>query len=182
MKNPTQRLHSLFIVLIFYIIGSLSFTSLVYAQIDETKELAAILKVIETETDCFYSRNYECWKETWVPEAHAFQAWSNPNGTFDARSGWETVDKEISNYIKANPIPSIGRKRKVIRKNMVVKFYGDNVAYLTYDQYNEKRSGEKFTYSKDVRIMEKHAGVWKIANVSSFWDYKDSFAEEEIER
>ena len=150
-------------------------------SMDEEKELAAIMKVIEAETDCFYRRDYECWKEQWVQEEHAFQAWSNADGSFDARTGWQAVDKEIADYIKTHPVyPKESSHPSVIRKNMIAKFYGENVAYLSWDQYNEKREGKLFIHSKENRIMEKHDGAWKIAHVSAFWDYQNQLTETEL--
>ena len=150
--------------------------------VNEEKELAAILEVVEAETTCFFSRDYNCWQQHWVQEAHAFQAWNNADGTFDARVGWEAVDKEITDYIKNNPVgPTKTSHPKVIRKNYVVKFYGNEAAYLTWDQYNSDIEALRFRYSKESRIMEKHEGKWKIAHVSAFWDYKNRFTEEQIE-
>ncbi|MCB9051872.1 MAG: DinB family protein [Lewinellaceae bacterium] len=150
-------------------------------EVNEEKERAAILKVIQAETDCFFSRDYDCWKQHWVQEAHAFQAWNNADGSFDARTGWAAVDKEIADYIKNNPVgPAKTSHPKVIRKNFVVKFYGSEAAYLTWGQYNSDAEGQQFRYSKESRIMEKHEGEWKIAHVSAFWDYKNRFTEEQL--
>lgn len=141
---------------------------------DQQKELEAIMKVIKAETDCFYNRDIECWREHWVQDEHTFQGWNNSDGTFDAITGWKNVEQSASAYIKANPRQAKEtRRRKVFRKNMVVKFYNDQLAYLVWDQYNESRDGKSYTHSKDSRIMEKHNGQWKIANMTAFWDYEN---------
>ena len=56
---------------------------------------------------------------------------------------------------------------------MVVKFFLESLAYLVWDQYNSDKDSKTFLLSKDQRIMEKINGKWKIANVSSYWDYKN---------
>lgn len=141
---------------------------------DETVEKAAILKTIEHETDCFYRRDYDCWKENFVQADYAFQAWSNSDGTFDAKTGWKEVDKGIGDYIRDNPVdPGQSSHPIVEKRNMVIKFFNNNVAYLVWDQYNSDKEGKSFIHSKDQRIMEKIGKDWKIANVSSFWDYKN---------
>lgn len=56
---------------------------------------------------------------------------------------------------------------------MTVKFFSETVAYLAWDQYNSDKDSTTFLHSKDQRIMEKVNGKWKIANVSSYWDYKN---------
>lgn len=141
---------------------------------DEEAELAAIMKVIENETACFFARDYECWKENWVDEDYAFQAWSNSDGTYDAKVGWSEVDRRIGNYIKEHPqqgdgsIQSFNAERLNLRK----KFYGDKVAHLTWEQNNTGADGTTYQISQEVRLMEKVDGQWKIVNVSAFWDYK----------
>jgi hypothetical protein len=30
-----------------------------------------------------------------------------------------------------------------------------------------------YQLSKETRIMEKQDGIWKIANMTAFWDYKN---------
>lgn len=141
---------------------------------NEAREKEAIMETIEQETACFYKRDYNCWKENYVQSEYAFQAWSNSDGTFDAKVGWKEIDEKSGKYIKDNPLPSGGSSHpKVERRNMVVKFYGENVAYLIWDQYNIDKDLKKYYHSKDTRIMEKINGKWKIVNVSAFWDYKN---------
>lgn len=142
---------------------------------DEKVETAAIMKTIENETACFYKRDYTCWKENFVQADYAFQAWNNPDGTFSAKTGWDNVDKNVASYLKANPVEQGGSSHpQVERRNMIVRFFSGNLAYLVWDQYNSDKDSKLFVYSKDQRIMEKINGEWKIANVSSYWDYKNT--------
>jgi hypothetical protein len=60
----------------------------------------------------------------------------------------------------------------VVRKNMITKFYGE-ICYMVCDQYNYTESVKGYNYSKNIRLMEKVDGQWKIVNVSAFWDYKN---------
>lgn len=139
---------------------------------DEKKELAAIMQTINRESDCFFKRDYNCWQKTYVHSDYAFQAWSNPDGTFDAKQSWRQVDKETGKYIRENKV--LGSEHPhLTRKNLVHKFYGDNAVFLVWDQYNANPTGKKYYHSKEVRVMEKQDGQWKIVNVSAFWDYKN---------
>ncbi len=141
---------------------------------DEDSEKQAIMETIKQETECFYKRDYNCWKETYAQTDYAFQCWSNPDGTFDAKVGWKEVDEKIGKYIRENPVHSGGSSHpKVERRNMMTKFYGGNVAYMIWDQYNMDKEMKKYTHSKETRIMEKINGKWKIVNVTAFWDYKN---------
>jgi hypothetical protein len=109
-----------------------------------------------------------------VQEEHAFHAWNNADGTFAAKAGWLEVDKKIGTYIKENPLePGKGSPPLTERKNMIIKFFSEQLAYLVWDQYNSDENGRAFLLSKEQRIMEKIKGKWKIANVSSYCDYRN---------
>ncbi|WP_254561975.1 hypothetical protein [Dyadobacter diqingensis] len=136
------------------------------------KEKKAINATIEKETQSFFARDYEAWKSNYAQTDYAFQAWSNDDGTFDSNVGWDDINKQIGKYITDNPEP-VSSHPKVERKNMLYKFYGDNVAYLTWDQFNSDKPEKNFHHSKEVRLMEKINGEWKIVCVSAFWDYKN---------
>ncbi|MGV3763033.1 hypothetical protein [Parapedobacter sp.] len=136
------------------------------------QEKDAVLATIEKETAAFFARDYDNWKSTYVQEEYAFQAWSNRDGTFDSSVGWENIDNTVGKYIHENPEP-VSSHPIVERKNITFKFYGDDVAYLTWDQFNSDRKGEVFFHSKEVRLMEKIDGTWKIVCVSAFWDFKN---------
>jgi hypothetical protein len=139
---------------------------------DQTAESEAILSVIENETSCFFHRDYACWKAHYAQVDYVFQSWNNADGTFDAKVGWSELDAKAGKYIKDNPVPPGGSSHpKVERRNMHMKFFNPTLAYLVWDQYNINPEMNMFTHSKETRIMEKIAGVWKIINVTSYWDY-----------
>lgn len=143
------------------------------ASFDEDKEFTAIMEVIEDETECFFARNYACWKEHWVDEAYAFQAWNNLDGTYDAKVGWNEIDRRVGTYIKETPGTLGGTEGhpKVERLNMRTRFYSNTVAYLTWEQYNSDEKEETYQISQELRLMEKVDGDWKIVTVAAFWDY-----------
>lgn len=135
-------------------------------------EKDAIMATIERETEAFFARDYDAWKDTYVQEDYAFQAWSNQDGTFDASVGWNGIDSSVGKYINDNPEPESSHPI-VERKNVKYKFYGNDVAYLTWDQFNSDRSGDVFYHSKEMRLLEKVGDEWKIVSVSAFWDFKN---------
>lgn len=139
---------------------------------DFEKEKQAIFEVIEKETSSFYARDYNAWKNTRSQTDYEFQAWNNGNGTFDAEVGWQQVNTGIEKYIKEHPV-AVTSHPKVIRKNINCRFYGDSCAFLTWDQYNSDSAVKTYTHSKDLRLMEKQNGEWKIVAVAAFWDYKN---------
>jgi hypothetical protein len=145
------------------------------ASFNEEAELAAIMKVIENETACFFARDYDCWKDNWVNEDYAFQAWNNPDGTYDAKVGWSEVDRRTGNFIKENAVTIGGTQGhpNVERLNLRKRFYGNSVAHLTWEQYNSDDEEQAYQISQEVRLMEKVDGEWKIVTVAAFWDYVD---------
>jgi hypothetical protein len=141
---------------------------------NKEEEMNAITKIIEAETDAFYNRDYEGWKKYFIQADYTFQGWNMSDGNFEAKVGWPEVDARTAEYISGHPVKSASAIHpKVERRNMVIKFYNDSLAYLVWDQYNSDGEMKNYTHSKDERIMEKHNGEWMIANISSFWDYKN---------
>ncbi|MCB0644277.1 MAG: hypothetical protein KDC44_21685 [Phaeodactylibacter sp.] len=139
---------------------------------DEAQALADIMTVIEAETKCFFERDYDCWKNYWIHEAYAFQAWNNSNGSFDAAVGWEQIHAQGKDYIETIPEGQTPTSHPVVKRGKVeAKFYSETLAYLLWKQYNSDRKNEYFTPSQEVRLMEKQGDNWKIVNVSAFWDY-----------
>ncbi len=134
------------------------------------KEKDAILAVIQKETTSFFARDYQSWQSTFAQTDYAFQGWSNKDGTFDASVGWDNIDKVVGSYIHENPVPD-SSQRRVERKNIMYKFYGHNVAFLTWDQFNSDKGENMYLHSKETRVMEKINGQWKIVQVAAFWDY-----------
>lgn len=145
-----------------------------FANFSEEKEKSAILEVLKAETESFFKRDYESWKKFYIHSDYAFQAWSNADGTFDAKVGWPEVDEKIGNYIRSNPVPAGSASHpKVERRNMIWKFFTPEVAFMIWDQYNSDTAMKIYNHSKETRIMEKQGGSWKVVNVASFWDYKN---------
>jgi hypothetical protein len=140
----------------------------------------AILATIEKETESFFARDYDAWKSTYAQTDYTFQAWSNRDGTFDASVGWNGINSTVGKYIHENPEPQSSSHPVVERKNIRYKFYGPNACYLTWDQFNSNKAGDNFHHSKEVRVMEKANGQWKIVCVAAFWDYVNPIAADKL--
>lgn len=150
------------------------------SEFNADKEQQNIMAVIEKETTSFFARDYEGWKGTRAQQAYDFQGWNNADGTFEVENGWQDVNADIKKYIQNDSIP-IQAKPEILRKNIMCKFYADTCAYLTWDEYTREDSSKVFFKSKDLRLMEKQNGEWKIVTVASFWDYKNKFLRENIQ-
>lgn len=141
---------------------------------DEEQEKKAIIESINAETAAFFKRNYDEVIKYFVHTDYAFHAWNNGDGTFSATVGWPAINDKYKNYIKDNPVPAGSSSHpKVERRNMIFKFFNSNLAFVTWDQYNSDSEKKTFRLSKETRIMEKQDGLWKIANMTAFLDYKN---------
>lgn len=170
-------------------------TEVANTSFSEANEKKEILNVIETETACFFKRDYDCWKNQFAHTSYAFQAWNNSDGSVDAKTGWDEIDKRSRDYL-ADPAhqsknDDMGQEYSVkekpashpsvIRKNMIVKFFTPALAYLVWDQYNSDPARKIYTYSKETRIMEQINGRWKIVHVAAFWDYRNMHSSESVQ-
>lgn len=148
---------------------------------DEDLELAAIMKVIENETKCFFEGNYECWASNWSHAEYAMQAWNNSDGTSDAAVSWEAINKQGKSWIETY----YENGKNVIHPDFIatkptVKFFGTNAAYLIWRQYNADSEKKYYRVSQETRLMEKESDGWKIVNVSAFWDVAPKVAADSI--
>lgn len=151
------------------------------ASFDENKAKQEILTTIEQETKCFFARDYTCWAEHWSHKEYAYQAWNNSDGTVGVAAGWDAVNKQSGDYIKDNPVG--GSSHPVVKRgNIQWKFYNDSLAYMIWTQYNADRDSQAYHASYETRLMEKSDGKWRILNVSAFWDSKNSYAADSLDK
>jgi hypothetical protein len=145
-----------------------------WTGLNEENEKKAIIESINAETAAFFKRDYEGVIKYFVHTDYAFHAWNNADGTYSATVGWPAINEKYRNYIKDNPVAAGSSSHpKVERRNMIHKFFSSELAFVTWDQYNSDSGMKTYQLSKETRIMEKQDGIWKIANMTAFWDYKN---------
>ncbi|RYG02378.1 MAG: hypothetical protein EOO02_10695 [Chitinophagaceae bacterium] len=150
-------------------------------KFDEATETAAIMKVIDGETDCFFKGDYDCWAKHWSHESYAFQAWNNSDGTADAAVGWDKINAQGKGWIEKY----YKNGKNVIhpdfkRGKPMVKFYNENAAYLIWKQYNADKEKKFYRTSQETRLMEKDNEGWKIVSVAAFWDTQKKIATDSL--
>jgi hypothetical protein len=142
------------------------------ASFDEEKEKKAIIESINAETAAFFKRDYEEVIKYYVHADYVFHAWNSADGTYSATIGWPTINEKYIDYFKNNPVPVGTSDYPIVEKrNLLFKFFNSNLAFVTWDQYNSDSEMKTYRLSKETRIMEKQDGIWKIANMTAFWDY-----------
>ncbi|MFN9113818.1 MAG: hypothetical protein ACK5XN_27440 [Bacteroidota bacterium] len=141
-----------------------AFTS-VYGQATLTdNDKAEILTVIEQETRCYFSNNYDCWQECWSqnPQSSGFVA---AGGAVYERSSWPVMSKEYQNDMRNRIAPDPSSVR---RENPSFIVLGEGAVICHFDAYNIKE--KECTYSKEIRAMQKVAGRWRISLMTALFD------------
>lgn len=128
----------------------------------------AIKQVILEETQRFFARDYAGWSQTLVPDADVLQVWNNDDGTYAQAQGWDTISSNVRSFIEENPEPD---KTTLRFEDFRYRFYGD-AAFVTYLKY--MGDAEDPTPVREIRVVEKHDGSWKIVCVAAFVDYTES--------
>lgn len=128
----------------------------------ENPEEEAIKAVLLAETDHFFARNYDGWAATFVQAPNAIQIMNAAGGSYTHALGWETISKNVREFMKSHPEPNTTR---LWRENFRFRHYGD-AAFVTFDKYMGDR--DKTKPVKEIRVVEKHGGEWKIVCVAAF--------------
>lgn len=148
---------------LFVIGGALLLPPVSWAQNRGDEE--AIKSVILAETDLFFARDFEGWAATFVPASNALQIWNNADGSYTRNEGWETIGTNIKAFMENNPEPDT---TPLWRENFSYRPYGD-AAFVTFDKYMGDRSTASVI--KEVRVVERHDGEWKIVLVAAFMNH-----------
>jgi len=122
---------------------------------------AAILAVIEAETNAYLRRDYDTWKRCWHdgPEIRRIHSHAGTGVTLVAGDEIRAQMRRIlSNH--SDWIPSEAIRRENI--NIVVS---SEMAWVTYDQVGDMSGelGEMAGHYHELKILHKVAGAWKIA-------------------
>ena len=140
----------------------LLFCSAVSAQ---TADQEAIKKVCLAETQAYIDFDYDTWASYHVQSADEQLAWNNPDGTYGAQSGWETISEGIKVWFKEAPKEYV----KVSSDHFAFVIQGD-MAFVAYDSGHLNTAG-KTTLLRDYRTLLRSKGQWKILAVQVFVDH-----------
>ena len=147
-------------------------------KIDIEKEKAAIIAVIEEETNAYYDNDFDRLAATWVQDET--NIWLNVGkGGYIYGVGWEEIGSGFKEYIENNPEPG---KIKEVKTNYKIKVYQES-AWAVFDNETYNSEGELTNKSIHVEFLEKVNGEWKIVylsivSTSSFEDEGEDETEE----
>jgi tetratricopeptide (TPR) repeat protein len=119
-------------------------------------EVARAMQIVEKETTSFFKKDFEGWLSCYQQSPSAFHSYSDKQ-LVRQYEGWRNIARGAREIMEEMPsTPS----RVVLRRNLNYRIMGDNV-WLIFDQY----MGDNV--SKEMRLMEKVNGRWKIVLMSA---------------
>lgn len=135
-------------------------------KVDIAKEQKSIKAVIEGEINASFDGDYDKWTSFFVHEPYVMFLQANKN-YFVNLKGWDTLSVSAKNWIR----PS--RKGTILfggNSDYVFRIFND-VAWVSFRTTSTLTSdcGESELEGIEVRTLEKHAGLWKIAYLGSVY-------------
>jgi len=133
--------------------------------IDEAKEKAAIIDVINKETDTYLARDFEGMYSTHVQDTLNMRLTAGAD-SYVFLEGWEDVSKHMAGDETEDELGS-EIHISVEKSKFRIKLY-PNSAFVVCDQKWTSQFGSDVTEinSIQVRFLEKIEGEWKISFVS----------------
>ena len=133
--------------------------------VDEEKEKAAIIEVINRETETYLARDFEAMYATHVQDSLNMRLTAGADN-YVFVEGWEDVSKHMSGDETEDELGA-ERHISVEKSNYRMKLY-PNSAFVVCDQRWTSNYGDDVTEinSIQVRFLEKIDGEWKISFVS----------------
>jgi hypothetical protein len=128
-------------------------------KIDAEKEKAAIIAVIEEETDAWYDRDYERLVACHILDESNIRLTASKGG-FSYTVGWQ--DSELKEFIENDSEPVLSKE---VKSDFKIKVYQES-ALAVYDNEYYNADGELVNKGIHAQFLEKHDGEWKIVYLS----------------
>jgi len=149
-------------------------------KIDIEKEKAAIIAVIEEETNAYLARDYDRLAATYVQDETNIDLRAGKSG-YGYGVGWEEIGSAFKEAIDNSPEPD---GSKEVKTNYKIKVYQES-AWAVFDNEGYNSEGELTNKSIHVEFLEKVNGEWKIVYFSmvstSSWEDEVETETEETE-
>ena len=137
------------------------------SPVDADAEKAAIIKVINDETEAYLDYDYEKVISYFVQDSLNFRLSSGPDGHI-YMEGWDEIEAFFKSDMSQGESDVVTDTRVTVTKDDYrIKLY-DNSAYVVCTETWTYQTDEKLLEiaSQQVRFMEKVDGEWKIAFLS----------------
>lgn len=129
-----------------------------------TKDEAAILEVIETETTAFLCRDFEAWAGCLIHDEGLRRFVSDMGGMMSYHEGWSVESDSVKRIMEKFPTPNPDAAKGYRRTNHSMRIRG-GMAWVSFDQYGVRSDDPLVTVglSHQIRILENTGTGWKIA-------------------
>jgi tetratricopeptide (TPR) repeat protein len=131
------------------------------AQDADTTE---VKRVIRAETESYYRRDADAWKNTWVQDSTAIRTFIT-SGSYSVALGWDKFGLGTVESIRKDPTP---QPVQVDRTNYVLRIDGA----LAWAEYDERTTfptvGVPPLLARQQRTLVKRDGQWRILSAGSF--------------
>lgn len=124
-------------------------------KIDIEKEKAAIIAVIEEETNAYLDRDFDRQNECFIQDETAVGILAGKDGLYD---GWEIISAAYKSIYENSPDPT---NLKVKNENYKIKVYRD-CAWAVYDEYTVNENDSISSGPRCIKFLEKVDDEWKI--------------------
>ena len=129
-------------------------------SVDVEKEKAAIIAVIEEETDAFYARDVDRMNAVYPDDGNATHMNANDWG-YNYTTNWDG-ESNFKEFFANNPDPVENNEKKT---NWRIRVY-PGAAWASYDNESYDENNELTGSSKHDQFLEKQNGQWKIVYMS----------------
>lgn len=130
-------------------------------KIDIEKEKAAIIAVIEEETNAYYDNDFDRLAATYVQDETNIDLRAGKSG-YGYGVGWEEIGSAFKEAIENSPEPD---GSKEVKTNYKIKVYKES-AWAVFDNEVLNSEGESIGKNVHVEFLEKVNGEWKIVYMS----------------
>jgi DNA-binding CsgD family transcriptional regulator len=133
----------------------------------DSDERAAVMRIVEAESDAYLAKDYEAWAACWVKAPYVKRWVSTSRRGVNVWEGWDQQGPPMRRYMAEHPVPSTAR----YRREAVSVRVGTDMAWVTFDQYASNAHGPEVDVPElnhEMRILERGADGWKIACICSF--------------
>ena len=152
-------------LVIFLIICTASFVAIAQNAPTNESDEEAIKKLCIKETDAYVKRDFNAWANCYVdaPTTSLILTNNGDPGSMSESTGFQKIAKGMKEWMVVSPQSEI---QVLDRSSWIIKING-NMASVSYSQFNLMvKSGAKIK-SKELGVVEKINGAWKISSHSS---------------
>ena len=134
-------------------------------KLDYEEEKAAIIDVIEAETEAFFSKDINRLASYHIQDESNIRLTATKSGyTYDV--GWDKIESFFLDYFENVMGPG---EYYEVKKNFKIKIY-DESAWAAYDNFYYNSDDELLSTSIHTQILEKVNGEWKIVFYTSIYN------------